>query len=663
MKKPKSIFVQLLVNILLPVFLILLVFSFINYYINKNKLQASYLKEREQVTNEVKSLLKVYDYSLHQLEDEINNEVRRIAYALRNNYFAKTDSISTADLNRIALELKMDTADYDIYIINRDLVITNTTYAKDLGLDFKKIGKEFETFFGEIFKTDTITLDRFGGEMSTLRIKKYAYLTTLDKQYILEFGAYSSKADKMKERVYKEIENIKKDYPELSHIQSSVATENMENLELGKEHVKYYNEAIHKQSAVRVTENKDGINWYYDYIYLKMPGATLYSGYVLLIISNDSREKQLLRDELTRFAWIMLGTLLPLSLLVYFRSRKIIQPIRMLNEKVQVISKGNLEERVPIVGNNEITTLSHSFNKMVEELHESYNTLEQKVIERTLELRHQKDIIEEKHREITDSINYAERIQRSFLATKELLDEYLSPSGGDGVNSSNSGEGGGYFVFFKPKDVVSGDFYWASTLNNGNFAFCCADSTGHGVPGAIMSILNISSLEKAIETNTQPDKILFETRKIIIERLKKDGSKEGGKDGMDASLLVLNPEKNKLSFASAHNPVILIRQQEIIEFKGDKMPVGKHDRDKEPFTLQEVDLKKGDLIYILTDGFPDQFGGEKSKKYMIKNLKNYFLSIAHLPMNEQEKKLTLELENWKGNNEQIDDVCVIGVRI
>src|SRR5690606_23854051 len=128
----------------------------------------------------------------------------------------------------------------------------------------------------------------------------------------------------------KEIENIKKDYPELSHIQSSVATENMENLELGKEHVKYYNEAIHKQSAVRVTENKDGINWYYDYIYLKMPGATLYSGYVLLIISNDSREKQLLRDELTRFAWIMLGTLLPLSLLVYFRSRKIIQPIRML---------------------------------------------------------------------------------------------------------------------------------------------------------------------------------------------------------------------------------------------------------------------------------------------------------------------------------------------
>jgi serine phosphatase RsbU (regulator of sigma subunit) len=276
----------------------------------------------------------------------------------------------------------------------------------------------------------------------------------------------------------------------------------------------------------------------------------------------------------------------------------------------------------------------------------------------------QKLLIEEKHKEITDSINYAERIQRSFLATKELLDENLQD----------------YFVFFQPKEVVSGDFYWASELNNNHFAFCCADSTGHGVPGAIMSILNISSLEKAIENETEPHHILNVTRKLIIDRLKKDGSNEGGKDGMDCSLLVLNKDKTQLTFASANNPVFIVRMRssntpfqseessenetrELLEFKADKMPVGKHDKQKTPFTLQNVSLQKGDVIYTLTDGMPDQFGGDKNKKYMIKNIKAKFLSIAHLPMIEQEKKLMEELTNWKGENEQIDDICIIGVRV
>ena len=259
----------------------------------------------------------------------------------------------------------------------------------------------------------------------------------------------------------------------------------------------------------------------------------------------------------------------------------------------------------------------------------------------------QKGIVEEKHKEITDSINYAERIQRSFLATSELLDKNLKD----------------YFVFFKPKDVVSGDFYWASPLKNGNFAFCCADSTGHGVPGAIMSILNIYSLEKAIEKETEPHHILNKTRALIIERLKKDGSPEGGKDGMDCSLLVLNQEKTQLTFASAYNPVFIIRNDELLEFKGDKMPVGKYDKDQIPFTLQTVSLQKGDVIYSLTDGMPDQFGGEKGKKFMIKNLKNLLLSFAELPMKQQEEKLKKEFASWKGEHEQVDDVCIIGIRL
>jgi len=286
---------------------------------------------------------------------------------------------------------------------------------------------------------------------------------------------------------------------------------------------------------------------------------------------------------------------------------------------------------------------------------------QKKIIElKEHETKLQKEVIEEKHKEITDSINYAERIQRSFLATKELLDENLKD----------------YFVLFKPKDIVSGDFYFASVLTNGNFVLVTADSTGHGVPGAIMSLLNITSLEKAIENNNQPAEILNTTRQVIIDRLKKDGSAEGGKDGMDASLTVYNFKEKKLSVSSANNPVWIVRAStrsatasessatnETIEIKPDKMPVGKHDKQDVSFSQQEIDLLPGDVVYTLTDGFPDQFGGEKGKKFMTKNLRDLLSKNAHLPMNEQKELLENTLKNWVGDLEQIDDITLIGVRI
>lgn len=328
-------------------------------------------------------------------------------------------------------------------------------------------------------------------------------------------------------------------------------------------------------------------------------------------------------------------------------------------------------------------------NNALNELNEELNQQNEEIASQRDEIEIQKDLVEEKHKEITDSINYAERIQRSFLASKELLTENLSsPRGGVEV-------GGGYFVFFKPKDVVSGDFYWAGKLSNGNFALATADSTGHGVPGAIMSILNISSLEQAVELGmTESAEILNKTRKTIIERLKKDGSPEGGKDGMDASLICFDFLNNKLNYSAANNPVWVIRKKssevselgsssgftndknnnsdqslknstthELIELPFDKMPVGKHDKDQVPFTQHLFALQKEDVVYTLTDGMPDQFGGPKGKKFLYKQLKELLISISKEPMEIQKQKLNDAFENWKGNLEQVDDVCVIGVKI
>ncbi|MES2837254.1 MAG: tetratricopeptide repeat protein [Bacteroidota bacterium] len=295
------------------------------------------------------------------------------------------------------------------------------------------------------------------------------------------------------------------------------------------------------------------------------------------------------------------------------------------------------------------------------------------------EIEHQKQIIEEKHKEISDSINYAERIQRALLASKKVLDHNLE----------------NYFILFKPKAIVSGDFYWASKLSNNNFALFTGDSTGHGVPGAIMSILNIACIKEAVSKGiTSPELILNETRDLIIENLKNDGSNEGGKDGMDGNLLSFD-FKNKIMYcASANNPVWIIRATdsktksqnlikerienkesakptlysknnslELIEIKPDKMPIGKHDKDKTAFSLQTINLQNGDLIYTLTDGFADQFGGPSGKKFKYKRLQELLLCIADDSLTVQQEKLNAALENWKGNLEQVDDICIIGVRL
>ncbi|MFK7787693.1 MAG: SpoIIE family protein phosphatase [Crocinitomicaceae bacterium] len=281
-------------------------------------------------------------------------------------------------------------------------------------------------------------------------------------------------------------------------------------------------------------------------------------------------------------------------------------------------------------------------------LKERQRELESEVNHATKEIREQKREVEQAHKEIKDSINHAERIQRSFLATDELLSQNLND----------------HFVFFQPKDVVSGDFYWAGKLANNNFAIMNADSTGHGVPGAIMSILNISSIEKAIDQKlVKPADIFNHTRTTIIERLKKDGSEEGGRDGMDSTMISFDFANNQLSYAAAQNPIWIIRNGELIEIKPEKMPVGKHYYDHIPFVGGEFEIQKGDQIYTLTDGFQDQFGGPRGKKFMVKKMREFVLSISHFPMAEQRTKIEDSFNSWKGDLEQVDDVCIIAIKI
>jgi serine phosphatase RsbU (regulator of sigma subunit) len=270
------------------------------------------------------------------------------------------------------------------------------------------------------------------------------------------------------------------------------------------------------------------------------------------------------------------------------------------------------------------------------------------LIKQKKEIEQQKNLVEEKQKEILDSINYAKRIQTALMANDNLMKDHLPE----------------HFVYFKPKDIVAGDFYWAEPVN-GSFVYVTADSTGHGVPGAFMSLLNISKLNEAINQKhiTRPDLVLNDVKRGIIEALNPQGSTEISRDGMDVVLCKLDMQNHVLQYAAANTSFCIVRDGQLLECKGDKMPIGKSHDDDLPFTYNEIKLQKGDMIYTFTDGFYDQFGGPKGKKLKARMFKEILLELSGLPVAEQKIQLDARFTDWKGDLEQVDDVLLIGVKV
>lgn len=253
--------------------------------------------------------------------------------------------------------------------------------------------------------------------------------------------------------------------------------------------------------------------------------------------------------------------------------------------------------------------------------------------------------------EIESSVRYAKRIQNAILPSDKLVKTHLPDS----------------FVLYKPKDIVAGDFYWVEQKDN-CVVFAAADCTGHGVPGALVSVICNNSLNRNLHEKgiLDPGKILDHTRENIIQQF--EMAEDNVQDGMDISLCVLKKgdlnNSAQLLWSGANNPLWIIRENELIEYVPDKQPVGKFAHPK-PFTTHAISLEKGDTIYLFTDGFQDQFGGDRSggKKFKVARFKELVLSIQNESMDDQKQLLDSAFMAWKGNLEQVDDVCIIGLRL
>lgn len=369
---------------------------------------------------------------------------------------------------------------------------------------------------------------------------------------------------------------------------------------------------------------------------------------ILIAVINDSLLSKGIISSIDLLPVAMFLFLFLQTFLLSSRFTKSFAKTEELTEELTYINKnleGIVEERTHEISmqKHEIEEKNEELKQLVEEVTSQRDEIE---AQRDL-VTEQKEHIEEIHNEVSQSIDYATRLQSAILPDPEILKKITTD----------------HFVLFQPKDKVSGDFFWWAHVED-HTVITAADCTGHGVPGAFMSMLGISFLREIVlkEYITHPGVVLRRLRKEIIKSLKQRGVSGEQKDGMDMALIAINHETNMLQFAGANNPLYLIRNGEFTEYKPDKMPIAIYDR-MDNYTVQEIQLISGDQLYLFSDGYPDQFGGPKGKKFMYKRFKELLTEISSKSMYEQKSILEKEFNNWKGETEQIDDVVVLGIKI
>jgi serine phosphatase RsbU (regulator of sigma subunit) len=330
----------------------------------------------------------------------------------------------------------------------------------------------------------------------------------------------------------------------------------------------------------------------------------------------------------------------------------LVSGLKRTTEFSHAVAAGNFEaEYEPL---SEEDMLGHALLTMRDELGQRERVLEMKVLERTEEVVRQKEEVERQSRKVvelynnvTDSIRYAKRLQESILPPERRIRELLPES----------------FVYYRPKDIVSGDFYWIDQVGD-KVLFAAVDCTGHGVPGAFMSLIGHNGINQVVKDrgHTKPSEVLMELNRIAFQALHKDREQYLVRDGMDMAFCTLDTKSLQMEYAGANNPLYVVRKGEVLQFAPNKNAIGSMALEDGAFTDHKVQLRKDDMVYLFSDGFADQFGGPKGKKFMYRRFRDLLLAISEQPAERQRTLMQEAFNQWRGAYEQVDDILVIGMR-
>lgn len=658
--KQTSIFRQLIFNVVIPVVIALLLLGVFNFRSTRVLLREHRETRNFLISDELIQVLKFQDIALSMIEEKLNKELEDISNEITEKHLVAIKDIEKVNLKKLRSQLGLDSTLYDFYIINQQGIIVNTTFDKDMGLNLFSFGIEHEQHIKHIFQEGEFMSEKFTIESSTRRLKKYTYQPTLNGEYILELGVYSPSADEVINIIKSMLDEAGKKHPTIISAELFMNADDPFSLTktgaIEDDEKFFIKQRFVKKDSVTVEKKLNRRYLSYQYIYSESTDSKLYKGSIIRIVSDRTDE---IRSEFIRMLWfivLFIVILVVIIFLIYRKTRVITNPIKKLVDHVNRISNGNLSERADVSGSIEIVTLSTRFNKMISELEELYNELEQKVRDRTAEvvaqkeeLEAQRDMLAEQQKHIMDSIQYSKRLQTAILPSHDFVHELFPDA----------------FILYRPKDIISGDFYWFFRTGNKHY-FSAIDCTGHGVPGALVSMVGQNWLNYAVKDLKlqKPSDILDALNDGVMTTFNERDDESSVKDGMDIALCCVDYKRMKLEYAGAYNPVIIISDGEINQIKGDKFPIGaffKGVRGK--FANHELDVKKGDTVYVFSDGYADQFGGPDNFKFMTKRFRELLLEIHQKPMPEQLSILENNLIDWMGGLEQLDDVTVIGIKI
>ncbi|MCU4156918.1 response regulator [Carboxylicivirga sp. A043] len=384
----------------------------------------------------------------------------------------------------------------------------------------------------------------------------------------------------------------------------------------------------------------------------------------ILLVDDSAVNLEILQEALSRYNTVTASNGDDAMEIAFSRNKPdlilldIVMPGMNGYEVCKILKSNDLSKDIPIIfitGQNDSDSILKGFEAgAIDYITKPFNIMELKARVKTqLSIKMARDQnqrlihkIRTVNKKLTDSIEYAQKIQSASLPSKEFLDNVLPE----------------HFIMLRPRDIVSGDFYWVEKADD-KLIIVAADCTGHGVPGAFMSMFGVAYLHEIVGKNkiTQPAEILNELRRIVIDSLKQDEDSEV-KDGMDISIITINTEKKEIEFAGAFNDMLLVRNKEMQIFQADHMPVSIGETNL-PYTNHVISFQNDDCIYLYSDGYPSQFGGPNDKKLMQKGFRNLLLENHHYTMAEQGDIYNKFFDVWKGINDQIDDVLVMGIKL
>jgi len=687
-EKRRSIYTILLLRIIIVVILFNVVAGGLIVYDTENLQARNDEIIQRKTRNEIAGLMDSWDAILKSMDAIFSVTLEYAMQKIINIHFEQ--DLGTVDLYQQMKLAKLDTSYIDFHVI-KDTIIVNTTSPSLLNVNLFSIENEHNNWLSQINKGGRNVVEPWIMDNNTKRFRIRGYIATRDNKYIVKVECYSRLADELMVMFTDRIKRVVKENENILSVNNYIGDELhysgiINDTIIYELHDSLISRAfLNKSSITKMFSNNKG-KFVADYVFNDRDDQQWHSGRsVFEIITGIPDYSTDIYKILKKYIIILLSLLIVLSIIFLLSTRKIKITLHDLHKKTKLIANGNLKERVIVSGQNEFSALAEQFNLMVEQLESTQNELKQKndligknnkmLQEKNEEITIQRDKIEtqrdeiEAHRvlvtrqkdkilehkqSITDSIQYASLIQAAILPPDEVI-KYLLPK---------------HFILYKPRDIVSGDFYWL-THRQGEIIILVADCTGHGVPGAFMSMLGSALLKDVVNSSNvlKANQILNDLREKVILSLRQTGKSGEAKDGMDISLCIINTELMKLQYAGAYQPLFLIRKGTLKEFKADKMPIGISSKAGKSFKNNEIKIFKDDLLYLFSDGYVDQFGGESGKKFLSSRFKQLLIEIQDNIMFDQKEILNQNINEWMGltglyeKYDQVDDITVLGIKI